>query len=139
MTVETWYRFEDRRVANYDPWAGDDQPHGSHVVVNVLEFALVKRTPKGVWLKHGGMGRPRFVLDAAHKRFACPTLEAAYASFRARKAKQISIYQAREAGARDAVAAGVRELRRRLGRAQAPFTPEEALDATGGAVSGVLE
>lgn len=92
MTVEFWYRYEDKRFAA--PHDEFDNPIGGPVIeVHVFKFQVVKTTPKGVWLNVAE--ECRFVLRGATKRFACPTLDEAKASFVARKRKQIRIYQNR--------------------------------------------
>lgn len=89
---EVWYRFEDRREADYDPWAEYDQPHTSHIVVNIVEYLVLKHTPKGVWISsNNGFSSKRFVLNRSNKRFACPTKKEAYESFLARKKRQRDI------------------------------------------------
>lgn len=97
--TEYWYRFEDRRVSNYDPW--EDRSYGSDLHIYVHRFEVVKTTPKGVqlWV----WGRKRFVLRDARRRYACPTLDEARESFIARKERQIGIYEARAANAQEAL------------------------------------
>lgn len=90
-----WYRFEERRYAAPLDEYENPIPGGSRLVVHLLELPLIKETPKGVWLGWGGLGAGRFVLRSAKKRYACPTLEEAKTSFRARKEKQAGIYRAR--------------------------------------------
>jgi hypothetical protein len=95
---EYWYRYEDRRYAppvnEYDEVVGV----GS-LKVHLREFPVVRHTPKGVIL--GGASDSyhrnfeRFVCHEWTKKFACKTIEEAQASFLARKARQIHIYQAR--------------------------------------------
>jgi hypothetical protein len=67
-----------------------------------------KRTPKG-WRLEGG----RFVLESARKRWACPTVDEAFASFDARKRRQAGIHQARMMDALQAQNAAAR-LKERL-------------------------
>ena len=94
MTDEVWYRFHDFREADWYPF-DDDPPRTSHAAVRLEKFAVLKHTPKGVWLvrKIGDFigSDKRFVLKAANKRFACPTIEEAKESFFARKNRQIRI------------------------------------------------
>lgn len=92
-----YYRIEDYlESAGVDEF---DNPLGPpRVRVAIREFEVDRRTPKGVWISRGFMGR-RFVLKSARKRYACPTLAEALESFIARKRKQISIYSKRIANA----------------------------------------
>jgi hypothetical protein len=109
---DTWYRYEDVAYSI----ANEFGEHGySRIEVHLRKFKLVKRTPKGVWLipwyefvdETAGWSYlksvARFVLLGAQRRFACPTQEEAETSFRARKKKQISIYQARIQRAEEAL------------------------------------
>jgi hypothetical protein len=99
MTVEHWYRFEDFREADWDPWAEFEQPTTSHAALRLLRYEVMKTTPKGVWLaqRYGGWTTypQRFVLREANKRWACPTIEEAAESWKARKAAQSRILNAR--------------------------------------------
>jgi hypothetical protein len=45
-----------------------------HDTIVVMEFYVVKTTPKGVWLAHIFGSAPRFVLRDARKRYACSSL-----------------------------------------------------------------
>ncbi len=56
------------------------------------EYEIVKTTPKGCWIKVF-MGKPKFVLLTATKKFACPTKKEALQSLIARKKKEIQIHQ----------------------------------------------
>lgn len=104
---EIWYRFEDHLTA---PMVDEfEEPIGQATVnVRCLHFAAEKHTNKGVWLRriYGGgfmAGEARFVLTSANRKFACPTIEEAKVSFRARKAKQIKILERRISNARKAL------------------------------------
>lgn len=61
--------------------------------VHLIELTPVKTTPKGMWLKE----RPPFskkavwVSSTATKRYAYPTQELAWASFRARSKRRVSV------------------------------------------------
>lgn len=92
----TWHRFEDFRTA--PPLNEWDEPCGDPgVQLRHRTFEVVRRTVHGVWLREiipPFEGEARFVLTGARKRFACPTVEEALASFRARKLRQIAILQA---------------------------------------------
>jgi hypothetical protein len=65
---------------------------------------VVRETPKGVWLAVcPPFSDKRFVRTDARRRFACPTVEEAKASFIARKNRQASIYQTRRERAEEAI------------------------------------
>lgn len=85
-----WYRIVDGRYAamldEFERPVGRGQPY-----TTVWEFEVERDTPKGVWLRSvPPFGAPRFVLRDARKRYACPTIEEAWESFRARKTKQLA-------------------------------------------------
>lgn len=101
MIGTTWFRLEDRSYSIADEYG---EHYATSYDVAVLTFVVVKRTPKGVQLRQywGTQPEPsqikgpcRFVLDAANKRFACPSLPEAIESYLARKDKQIRIYSNR--------------------------------------------
>lgn len=89
------YRYEEtvysRGVDQFD-----DPLPGYSLGVSCREFEIVRRTPKGVWVKewYGIPGEERFVLLTARKRYACPTRAEALESFRARKKRQLGILEA---------------------------------------------
>jgi hypothetical protein len=88
--IEFYYRYEDVQYAA--PLDEFDNPQGpGRLAVELREYQVVKRTPKGVWLSL--YGDRRFVLNSATRRFACPTKAEAQESFLARKKRQISIHQ----------------------------------------------
>jgi len=95
---ETWYRFVDMRHANVDEW--DNHTH-TYTAVYLQRFKVIKHTPKGVWLQM--FFQKRFVLNGARKKFACPTIEEAKESFRARKRAQIRILSSKIANAKEAM------------------------------------
>ena len=95
---DVMYRYED--VAYAAPFDETGTLPGT-VKVELRTYKVVKRTPKGAWVVpiyaghwHADDDR-RFVLAKSRKRFACPTIEEARASFVARKRAQIRIYKAR--------------------------------------------
>lgn len=74
----------------------------SRMMLVLSSFEVLKHTPAGVWIDEFGHGKKtRFVLTRARKRYACPTVEEALASYHARKKRQASIlrYQLRNAEA----------------------------------------
>jgi hypothetical protein len=111
MTDEFWYRFEDVAYTRIsDP---ERETWNSTLEIELLQFRVVRHTPKGAWITRA-LDRPfadlradhdlRFVLRDARKRFACPTIDEARASFVARKRAQIRIYNARLRRAQQALA-----------------------------------
>ena len=106
---EFWYRYEDVRcAASLNEW-GDIVGVGP-LEVRLRKLAVVRHTPKGVWLSYGsivngGISTPaRFVLREANKRYACPTVEEAKVSFIARKRRQLAIHAAAVKRAEEAIA-----------------------------------
>lgn len=99
-SADLMYRYED--VAYAAPFDDTGRLPGT-VKVELRTYKIVRRTDKGTWIAgcfkdSSGMiviGAKRFVLLTARKRFACPTLDEARASFVARKQKQVRIYKAR--------------------------------------------
>jgi len=91
-------------VREYFRW--EDRATTSGVRIYLLKFPVLRQTPKGVWLDLG-FGLKRFVLTEAKRQYACPTLEAARESFRARKRRQIKIYETRLQQARAALASSL--------------------------------
>lgn len=85
---EHWWRAEDRRYADWDPWA-DEQPNSSHLQIELRCYPVVRHTRKGVWLDTG-FGGEVFVLGTARKQFAVPTQELAVADLIARKKMHVA-------------------------------------------------
>lgn len=95
MSETLWYRIEDYRTAA--PLNERDEPSGpGSSEVRVVELVVTRETPKGVWLDYRIVpGFPRrFVRRNARKRWACPTMKEALASFRARKERQLRLLRA---------------------------------------------
>lgn len=93
--TEYWYRLEEQRYAA--PLNEYDEPVGEgRLVVHVRKLKVLRLTPKGAWLigLQFGEGNPRFVLREGKKRFACPTLEEATASYLKRKERHARILSA---------------------------------------------
>jgi hypothetical protein len=103
---EMFYRYEDVSYAVLSN--AETESWTSQLRVELREYPVLRRTPKGVWIDVGpqcfGYAHPRFVLLSARKRFACASIEEARESFRARKRRQASIYEARARRARQALA-----------------------------------
>lgn len=105
--VEIWFRFEDHMVS--DGVDEFDNPLGpGHIEIYMREFEVEKHTRKGVWLR-GFMFR-RFCLNETRRKFACPTMESALASFLARKRKQMQIYENRVSRAEQACVIAVEKI-----------------------------
>ena len=110
--MAVWYRATETTTGTgYVDECGDWHRTGdSSVKILIEELEVLKRTPKGVWLKvdsydiYGMACRDkRFVLNESRKRFACPTIKEALDSFVARKERQAEIYEARARTARRAI------------------------------------
>ena len=102
-----WFRFEEQRYAA--PLDEFDQPLGrGRMVLHLRKLKVLRETPKGVQLigLSYGTDNPRLVLHDSRKKFACATQEEAWASFVARKNKQIAIYKARIDDAHEALTLG---------------------------------
>lgn len=117
---ERWYRVEDGRYAPpLNDW-GDPVGHG-RPYLSILDFPVLAHTPKGVWLE--AYGARRFVLLESHKRFACPTIDEAVESWRARKRRQATILRAQLAHVAEVMGDALNLLRpemERLARETAP-------------------
>jgi hypothetical protein len=98
--MDVWWRAEDRRYANYDPWADFEQPSGSHLQLRVDAYVVDSYTQKGVWLR-GILGDRMFVLGTATKQFAVPTRELAIRDLIARKKRHVDGCRARLARAEE--------------------------------------
>ena len=92
--ADVWWRADDRRYANYDPLAEFEQPSGSHLVIELTPFELVRHTPKGVWVR-GWFGQESFVLGKAIRQLCVPTKELALRDLIARKEKHAKMAQIR--------------------------------------------
>jgi hypothetical protein len=99
--TEHWFRYHDEHyAAALDEY---ENPIGAGRIGVVLwRIPLIKETPKGVWIGYSPCTK-RFVLKAAHKRYACSTEQEAKESFIARKKRQISILKARLRDAEEAL------------------------------------
>lgn len=119
-----WYRFEDRRYANAPDEYGES--HGSHIQVHLRRYEVLRETPTGVWLRISSLSASdkRFARRECYRRFACPTVAEALASYQARKRKQISIYQNRIEGAREALAMAEHVAEREPGYVRAEPAPQ---------------
>ena len=91
---DVWWFARDKRYANYDPWAEFEQPSGSHVVIELFPYIVVKYTPRGVRLR-GWLGEEFFVLGDAIRQKAVPTKELALQDLVKRKEKHVRMSEIR--------------------------------------------
>lgn len=105
-TDAVWWRAEDRRFADYDPWAEFEQPNSSHLRIVLTPYKVVRSTPKGVWLDNG-----RFVCGVTTKQFAVPTPALALADLAARKQRHVAGCEARLCRAKQHLGAAKRALK----------------------------
>lgn len=111
---EVLYRYEDRTYSRGVNEFDDPLP-GYTLRVELYEYPIVKRTPKGAWIYTGlcfpmpldleDRKEQRFVCLTRRKKYACETKEDAMESFRARKQRQISILRAQLQHAKNALEA----------------------------------
>lgn len=97
---DVWWRAEDRRYANYDPWAEYEQPAGSHLVLELIPFIVERYTPKGVRLR-GFLGNRVFVRGDAIRQHAVPTKELAIRDLVMRKRRHVAGAKVRLARAQE--------------------------------------
>lgn len=93
------YRYEDKQYSlGLDQF--DEPIPGSATRVNLLTFAVLKRTPCGAWIhcydttRSGNFTDKKFVRLTARKQFASNTKDEAIDCFRWRKKRQILILKA---------------------------------------------
>ena len=87
-TPTSYFRFEEVRYGTgYTDESGEYVSTGSYVKIQLREYRVIKRTPKGVRIDDYSGEHGRFISDEWTKQWACPTVEAARASFIARKWK----------------------------------------------------
>lgn len=103
MTTETvWFRVEETTYsAGVNEW-GDPLP-GGPTRTNLYTYRVLRETPCGVWLEWADGIEAKFVNRSWGKRYACPTVEEAVASFKARKRRQIGICKKRIRQAEEAM------------------------------------
>lgn len=97
---EIWWRADIKTYANYDPFAEFAQPSGSHHVIELTPFEVVRHTPCGVWVR-SFMGPETFVLGYAIRQLCVPTKQLALQDLVARKQKhaRMAALRAKEATA----------------------------------------
>ena len=100
---EFWYRFQEIQYAA--PLDEYERPVGrGDMKLYLHKIPVVRHTPRGVRLQDSSYpDGTRFVRREATKRYACPTIEEAKASFRARKLRQKAIHLARADQAQRAI------------------------------------
>lgn len=92
----TLYRYDDVSFASMD----ENYIGPGRIEIVLSEYPVIKETPKGYWI---GYCYKRWVSRTSKKRFAHPTKDQAWNSFRIRKQRQIEIYAARLARAQTAL------------------------------------
>lgn len=95
---EYLYRYEESTILRgLDRW--EDPLPGYVLKLYLQKFEILKRTPKGAWIKLYEFSfdekDKKFVLLTARKKFACKTKDEALESFKARKRRQIEILDRR--------------------------------------------
>lgn len=106
---EYWYRFVDREVSTIVD--AERELYGSELEVSLQAYLVLQYTPQGVWLHSHGFDNRRWCKLKAHKRFACPTVEEAFESFKARKEKQIRIYTQKVSRSKQAIRLAAKKAR----------------------------
>lgn len=107
--TDTWWRADDKRYANYDPFAEFEQPSGSSLKIELTPFEMVKETPRGVWVRNW-LGSKFFVLGEAARQIAVPTKQLAIQDLVRRKEKHVRMSEMRAKMAREHLAAAVKCL-----------------------------
>ena len=104
--MTSWWRAQDRRYANFDPFEEFEQT-GSHIKIEYREYTVLKETPKGVWLKDKYEfydDKKFFVLGTARRQTAVPTKELALNDLLARKKKHVYYCELRTKSAEENLA-----------------------------------
>lgn len=106
MTIQYLYRY-DEILYSFGLDQFDDPIPGYRMELGLTEYEIVKRTPKGAWIRYPLFSlyedEKKFVLLTARKKFACETKEEALKSFAARKNRQIAILEAKLKVAKEAL------------------------------------
>lgn len=115
-----YYRYADflESSGGYD-MSGEWEPGPSVVRVQIEQFEVVKKTPKGAWIVDNN-GDRRLILDHWFNKYANPTLDGARRDFIARKKKLIAIQEARIRDARLAIATAEKNIAETGGLAGLP-------------------
>ena len=80
---EIWWRADDKRYANWDPWSDNDYT-GSHLKIELTPVNVLRHTPKGVILEDYGFQRGNAI-----RQNAVPTKELALMDLVARKKRHV--------------------------------------------------
>lgn len=89
LTGEYWYRY-------VDSWGFDEVPR-----ISLCRLRVLRHTPAGVMLRKYDYGtKERFVLNEARKRYAYPTKELAWGSYKRRKQVHASMLEQQLAATR---------------------------------------
>lgn len=113
--AEVWWRADDKRYANYDPFAEYEQPSGSHLALELTPYVVVRHTPKGVWVR-SYFGGETFVLGTAIRQQAVPTVELAIRDLVARKRRHVAGAAARLRRAEQHLEAAEKWLEQEIGK-----------------------
>ncbi len=97
---DTWYRYQEVHYSGPVNDYGDPIPNSGTVEVHLVKFAVTRITPKGVWVaEHMPMRHDplydKLIVHSWRKKYAHPTKWEALTAFKARKRRNISIYEAR--------------------------------------------
>lgn len=87
---EYWFRADDRRYANYDPFAEFEQPSGYHIDIKISPYLVTRHTPKGVFVR-SWIGPEQFVLGNSIKQLCVPTIQLALYDLMKRKEKHFTM------------------------------------------------
>lgn len=87
------YRVEGRSYASFS----DEYTNRltSRESLELMEYLVVRETPKGFWIQRHPESRLRWLSKTAKRRFASQTVDGAHQDFVARKKRQQSILEAR--------------------------------------------
>ncbi len=104
------YRYYERKVGVLDHYGEDIID--SYLKLSLDKYPVLKRTPKGAWIRHyGPFSSRKFVLLTARRKFACDTKADALESFIARKESHIRHLRARLTTAEKALQLGQAKLK----------------------------
>ncbi len=95
------YRYKDTVFSTGD----EEYGYRTHLNVTLIEFNVVKETPKGFWVEDI-IGRRRFVNLHSQKKYACLSKSDAIESFIRRKQAQIRILKTQLRHAEEALRYG---------------------------------
>lgn len=105
---EYWFRADDKRYANYDPWAEFEQPSGSHLTIEITPYLVTRHTPKGVFVRHWFDNHEIYVLGNSVRQLCVPTIEFALYDLIKRKEKHVQMSQFRMSRAEEHLNAAIK-------------------------------